>query len=194
MKQRPTKQVATEINLKYVGNCGPEEQSQTSSKIGAQKGKIGAQKRPKRRFVSINREPALPRPLTAGRCWRSHSETERGHNRRNLSQQQNREIVTSASQNWGICHKKHCFGLDLTQSVRGDWGQSQNRGQIQVICSQVQFGLGNAEAIELLSENFSQLCFGFGSSNQSTDWQLEAETQTESRAALRYLSPAVKYK
>ena len=30
--------------LDYVGNWGPVDQSQTSSKIGAQKGKIGAQK------------------------------------------------------------------------------------------------------------------------------------------------------
>ena len=82
------------------------------------------------------------------------------------------EFVTTTES--GNCHssksklrnlsQKHCFGFDLICER-----SKLESGQIQVVCSQVQFGLGNAEAIELLSENFSQLCFGFGSSNQSTD-------------------------
>ena len=139
-KESPSNKMPGGARMSWImWESGGLDQSKLLQKLGPKRAKLGPRRvklGPKRRSVSINPKSALPRPLTAGRCWRSHTERQRGENRRNLSQTKIwtrgichiskstkiwiKEFVTSEIKTRGVCHiskSKH-----LTQSeefVRG---------------------------------------------------------------------------
>ena len=157
--------------VRPFSKLGPKEQN------GGPKEQNWGPKGPKRRFVSINRDSALPRPLTAGRWWRSHSERQRGQNRKNLSQR-----------NRWFGNLSHRQAKHLTQSEEFVTTTKCFVRAIRGIC--------HMKIKQVKTEFFtSMFWFWFLSRfHPSSDRQLEVETQTESRAEPRYLATAIKYK
>ena len=197
------------IKVTFLQNWDPKEQNydQKEENWGPGEQNWGP-KGPKRRSVSINPNLGL---ATTANCrallavtlvW----ERQRGDNQRNLSQQKSQwkgEFVTNylshqqvkniwdnqkylSQQKWfqGICHS---IKVNTCDTIWNLWELNYNRRQIRGICSQEQLGIRYFfhNCVLVLTEV---------PIHQKWQWQLKVETQTESRAELKYLWTDLKYK